>query len=60
MTSLVSTTNTLNYNSDRAYANESTVDFEDPDLCKVRTIYRETTGVMWRHDFGWKIFWVST
>jgi len=54
--SLDSVKNTLNNNRDRAYANEFTVEVEDPDLCKLRTFSQETTDVMWQHDFGLKTF----
>jgi hypothetical protein len=54
--SLDSVTNTLNNNRDRAYANGFTVAFEDTDLGKMKTISEEKTGLMWRHDFGWKNF----
>ena len=40
-----------------AYANEITVASEAQDLGKRKTISEETTGPMWRHDFGWKMFW---
>jgi len=46
-------------NRARAYANEFTVTVEDPDFGKLRTISGETTGLMWRHDFGWKTSWDS-
>jgi len=57
--SLGSATDTLNGSRDCVYANEFTIAVEDPDLRKLWTISQETSGLMWRNDFGWETFWDS-